>query len=462
MTHPAAAQVPQTRWARTVDGACIAYQDIGRGPVALVVIHGWVSHLEIYWEQPRFARFMRRLAKNMRVLHFDKRGVGMSDRLSGPPGLDVQTDDVRAVMDAAGVERAAVFGWGTGGPPLACMFAATSPERVLALCIDAEISLAEDVPIGFPREEQELYLTRMVASWGDDERADEFVRQGFGPSAATQALAHDPAFLRWSGRFMRCAATPASCAAFDQMWYETDVRDVLSSIHVPTLVLGKAGAGEPEWAAMNEYCVDRIPGARCELVAGSEGVVWVEEPEPLVRALETFVESVRHEEAELDRMLATVMFTDVVGSTDRACEVGDACWKGLLEKHNATVRAFLARYRGTEVTTTGDGFLATFDGPARAVKCAQAICEAVKPLGLEVRAGCHTGEIELLGEGGADVGGIAVHIGARVAALAGPSEVLVSSTVKDLVAGSGLVFEDRGMHELKGVPDAWHLYAVTH
>ncbi len=458
MTCAVAVDMPKTRWATTVDGACIAYQDFGEGPVTLVVIHGWVSHLEIYWEQPRFARFMRRLARNMRVLQFDKRGVGMSDRLTGPPGLDVQMDDVRAVMDAAAVERAALFGWGNGGPALACMFAATSPERVLALCIDAEICHAEDVPIGVTQGEQDELLARMLAVWGDDAQADEFVRQGFGDSPAARALARDPAFLRWSGRFMRCAATPASYKAFDQMWYETDVRDVLASVHVPTLVLGKADAKDADWDAMNDYCVAHIPGARQALVPGREGVVWVEEPEPLVRAIEAFVDSVRQEEAVLDRALATVLFTDIVGSTDKACEVGDARWKELLGRHDLTVRALLARYRGSEVKTTGDGFLATFDGPARAVKCAQGICEAVKPLGLEVRAGCHTGEIELLG---ADVGGIAVHIGARVAALAGPSEVLVSSTVKDLVAGSGLTFEDRGEHQLKGIDEPWRLHAVT-
>ena len=446
---------PPTRWARTVDGACIAYQDFGDGPVTLVVIHGWVSHLEIYWEQPRFARFMRRLARNLRVLHFDKRGVGMSDR-SVPPGLDAQMDDVRAVLDAAGVERAAVFGWGTGGPPLACMFAATAPERVLALCIDAEISNAPDLPWGLEASESDGLLERLVAVWGDDDHADEFVQQGFGDP---EPLVRDPAFLRWCGRFMRCAATPASYAAFDRVWSTTDVRDVLGSVHVPTLVLGRASeVASPIWGPAFDYCLKHIPGSRLAVIPGREGVVWVEEPEPCVRAIEQFIESVRHEEAALDRMLATVLFTDLVGSTDKACDVGDARWADLLERHNRTVRAFLARYRGSEVKTTGDGFLATFDGPARAVKCGQGICEAVKPLGLEVRAGCHTGEIELLG---ADIGGVAVHVGARVAALAGPSEVLVSSTVKDLVAGSGLTFEDRGEHRLKGIPEAWHLYALA-
>jgi len=240
------------------------------------------------------------------------------------------------------------------------------------------------------------------------------------------------------------------------MWFETDVRDVLPAVHVPTLVLSKPHL-DTEHQALNAYMLDSIPGARLATVPGFATVVWVEEPEAYVAAIERFITSVEHEERQLDRMLATVLFTDIVGSTDKACELGDARWARLLGKHNATVRAFLARYRGLEVNTAGDGFLATFDGPARAVKCAQGICEAVKPLGLEVRAGCHTGEIELLG---ADVGGIAVHIGARVAALAGPSEVLVSSTVKDLVAGSGLAFVDRGEHELRGVPGSWRLYSA--
>ena len=254
----------------------------------------------------------------------------------------------------------------------------------------------------------------------------------------------------------RFSATPAGAEAFESIWFATDIRGILAGIHVPTLVLAHAD-DDDEDRGVKLYAVAHIPGARSVDVPDSYFPVWMPDPENYVSTLEGFIDSVRHEEAQLDRMLATVVFTDLVGSTDKASQVGDACWKDLLERHNATVRAMLARYRGSEVKTTGDGFLATFDGPARAVKCAQAICEAVRPLGLEVRAGCHTGEIELLG---ADVGGIAVHIGARVAALAGPSEVLVSSTVKDLVAGSGLVFEDRGEHELKGVPERWRLFAA--
>jgi len=449
--------VPRTRWARTVDGACIAYQDLGEGPVTLVVIHGWVSHLEIYWEQPRFARFMRRLTKNIRVLHFDKRGMGMSDRIASVPDLDARLDDVRAVMDAADVERAAIFGWGSAGPSLASVFAATYPARCLALLLDGIISYRRtpDFPWGFTQAEEETSVARLVDSWGDDDQALVFASEGFG-DRPEDAPIHDHAFLKWCARLARCAATPGSYEEFERMWFETDVRGVLPTIHVPTLVLSKEHA-EHEHRAMNAYVAELIPGARRALVTGSAGVVWVEEPEPYVTAIERFLDSVQQEEAELDRMLATVLFTDIVGSTDKTCELGDVRWRELLERHHATVRALLARYRGREVNTIGDGFLATFDGPARAVKCAQVICDAVKPLGLEVRAGCHTGEIELLG---ADVGGIAVHIGARVAAFAGPSEVLVSSTVKDLVAGSGLVFVDRGEHELKGVPGSWRLYSV--
>jgi len=449
--------IPKTRWARTVDGASIAYQDFGSGPITLVVILGWISHLELYWEEPRFARFMRRLARNMRVLHFDKRGVGMSDRLSGAPGLDVQMDDVRAVLDAARVERAAILGCGACGPPLAAVFAATHPDRTLALCLHGSISFrrAPDFPWGLSEAEEEEGLERQVSSWGDEEQAVTFVREFFG-ERPEDAPVDDPAFLRRVVRQARFAATPTSYAEFDRMWFETDVRVSLPTIHVPTAVFVKQDADDWDRGSA-EYHVGRIAGAQLVEVPGAAGVIWVEEPEPVVSAVERFLASVSSEEAALDRMLATVLFTDVVGSTDRACQMGDACWTELLAQHNATVRAFLARYRGVEIKTTGDGFLATFDGPARAVKCAQAICDAVKPLGLEVRAGCHTGEIELLGT---DVGGIAVHIGARVGALAGPNEVLVSSTVKDLVAGSGLSFTDRGEHELKGVPGSWRLYAA--
>ena len=300
-------------------------------------------------------------------------------------------------------------------------------------------------------------LAAFLREWGSEEQARAFISDGYlNGGEATCAPYNEPDFIAWNAKLARFAATPASYEAFDRMWTETDIRPLLGSISTPTAVLYSSLDRQEEELARFEAGL--IPVAQLIGVATPPAVVWVNEPETIVSAIERFVESVRHEEADLDRMLATVLFTDVVGSTDKACRVGDACWTELLERHDQMVRAFLARYRGDEVKTTGDGFLATFDGPARAVKCAQGICEAVRPLGLEVRAGCHTGEIERLG---ADVRGVAVHIGARVGALAGPSEVLVTSTVKDLVAGSGLVFDDRGEHRLKGVPETWHLYALA-
>jgi class 3 adenylate cyclase len=452
------ADIPKTRWAKTVDGASIAYQDFGAGPLTLVVIHAWISHMDIYWEQPRFARFMHRLARNLRIIHFDKRGTGLSDRVSGPLDIGVRMDDVRAVMDAAGVERAALYGWGYGSPPLAVVFASTYPDRTSALLIDGAISLrrTEDHPWDMTEEELDAHIAATVAEWDEEEGIPDLVNWAFGEGSAMQPTL-DAAFVTWMAKILRYAGTPGSYAAFLRMLFDTDVGHVLPSVHVPTAVLYKADDPDPwtrEWAA---YPADRIPGAVLAEVPGAAYVPWVEEPEPLVSTMEHFLDSVREEEVALDRVLATVLFTDVVASTKRAAEMGDAHWTELLERHCAAVRALLARYRGTEVKTMGDGFLATFDGPARAVRCAQGICEAVKPLGLEVRAGCHTGEIELMGS---DVGGIAVHIGARVGALAKPSEVLVSSTVKDLVAGSGLSFSDRGEHELKGVPGGWRLYAA--
>ena len=282
------------------------------------------------------------------------------------------------------------------------------------------------------------------------------VRTSYGDIDPDRPPYGDVEFLRWNAKLARNAATPASYEAFMRMWFATDVRPVLRSIGVPTAITYSPSIPGDEACARLDASL--VPGAQLLPIARTNPIMWVDEHESTVSAIEAFIASVQHEEAVLDRMLATVLFTDVVGSTDKACELGDRAWTELLARHHQTVRAMIARYRGTEISTAGDGFLATFDGPARAVKCAQGICQAVKPLGLEVRAGCHTGEIELLG---ADIGGIAVHIGARVAAQAGPSEVLVSSTVKDLVAGSGLDFVDRGEHTLKGVPGDWHLYAVA-
>jgi class 3 adenylate cyclase len=449
---------PHTRWARTIDGASIAYHDFGDGDLTLVDIRGWISHLEVYWEQPRFARFSRRLAQNMRVLQFDKRGVGMSDRFSSPPELEARTDDVRAVLDAANVERAALLGWGTGGPALAAFFAAAHPDRTVAVCMDSWIldRKAPGYPWGLDEIEHDRTLATLVETWGDPNRIDEHVRWAYGDSPR-DGPAGDPEFLAWVAKSARYSATPTGYAAFDRMWYQTDVRDVLPLVRVPVGVLYKTEADFWGSRAQAEYAAARIPGAQLIAVRGSAPVLWVEDPEPLVSAVEAFLVAAQEQAAQLDRQLTTVLFTDIVQSTDTAFRVGDRAWKDMLERHHAVIRSLLASHRGTEVNTTGDGFVARFDGPARAIRCALAMVDRVQPEGLQIRAGLHTGEVENID--GA-VGGIALNIGARVAAEAGPSEVVVSQTVKDLVVGSGLQFEGRGRHALKGVPGEWNLYAA--
>ena len=384
--------IPKTRWARTVDGAYIAYQDFGKGPITLVVIHGWISHLEVYWEQPRYARFMNRLSKRMRVLNFDKRGIGMSDRFARAPSLEMRMDDVRAVMDAADVERAAIFGWGMGGPPSAFFFAATHPERTVAVCTDGMIlfRLAPDFPWGTDEVEQLQSRAALLDTWGDEERSDHFLRDGWG-DRPEDVPAEDPEFRRWASKWARYSATPGAYAAFDDMWYETDVRDVLAAVRTPTAVLYKEGVRRGGWGGREPatYVAERIPGCHLVGVRGVAAVPWIEEPEPVVNALEEFFWSVSEEEADLNRVLATVLFTDIVGSTERVAQLGDRAWKDLVEQHHQTARALLARYRGNEIDTAGDGFFASFDGPARAVRCARAITEAVKPLGLDSRWRSH-------------------------------------------------------------------------
>jgi len=433
--------IPTTRWATTIDGLSIAYQDFGSGPITSLYVHGWVSHLEVYWEQPRYERFMRRLSRSMRVLVFDKRGVGMSDRTGLTADLETRMDDVRAVLDAADVERAAIMGWGTGGPQLACLFAATYPERTIALCIDPAVH----EPWIIDEAASEREITQLAETWGSD------VATGYDQPI------DDPGFLRWDGKLSRYAATPTSMAALTRAWHATDVRSILPTLSAPTLVMAKTGSDEakPELA---QRVAALIPGAEVAVVEGNHSVPWVEQPEPLVSAIEAFLERVQEQEAEFDRVLATVLFTDIVDSTAIAAVMGDAKWRGLLEEHDRIAKAILARYRGTYVKSTGDGLMATFDGPARAVRAAHALVDAMRPLGFEIRTGAHTGEVAITD---GDLAGLGVHVAARVASMAGASEVWASSTVKDLTAGSGLTFEDAGEHELKGVPDLWHLYRVV-
>jgi class 3 adenylate cyclase len=451
--------IPTTRWAKTIDGAYIAYQDFGEGPLTLVVVHGWLSHLEVYWEAPPFASMMTKLASFARVIHFDKRGTGLSDRIEHLPDLETRMDDIRAVMDAESVDRAALFGW-SDGAALAALFAATYPERTVALALYGGVRMARasDYPWGETKEELRAQEDLIQEIWGDERRA----REWWQIATASPPRPEDENLLAWGAKFARYAGTPGSAVAYNRMWYETDVRNVLPAIQVPTAILYRQGveasAGGPPEAEQAAYISQRIPGAKTVQLSGDQWIPWLGDVEELGGAIDSFLGSVRQEESEFHRVLATVLFTDIVDSTAQSAALGDHRWRELRESHDRIVRTCLARYRGQEVKTMGDGFLATFDGPARAVRCAMWIADGVRSLGIEVRAGLHTGEVELDGE---DVAGIAVAIGARVGAKAGPGEVLVSQTVKDLVAGSGLHFDDKGAHALKGVPGKWRLFAVT-
>ena len=443
---------PETRYARSGDVA-IAYQVIGEGPLDLVWIPSLVHHVELNWENPIVAGFLRRLASIARVLVFDKRGTGMSDRLAGTETLEERMDDIRAVMDAAGSERAAISALGDGGP-LAMLFAATYPERTSALALINTVpryTRSPRLPWLPTRSEQERRAEEMVRRWGDAEHLVEQLERS-SPSMSDEER---KAFAR----VVRLSASPGALAAYMRTNLDVDVCDVLPLIRVPTLVLHRTEI-EIMDIRNGRYLAEHIPGAKLVELPGRDFAPQAGDPDRLFAELESFLADVSEgklREREPDRMLATVLFTDIVGATARAAELGDRAWRELLQRHHEAVRRELGRFRGKEIDTAGDGFFATFDGPARAINCACAVRDAVAELGLDVRAGLHAGECELLDE---KVGGIAVHIGARVAARAEPGEVLVSSTVKDLVAGSGLAFADRGAHDLKGIPGEWRLFAV--
>lgn len=429
----------------------IAYRVVGDGPVDLVYVQGAFTHLDVYWELPAFRRYCERLGEFSRLVLFDKRGMGMSDRVPGGTPLDVRMDDIRAVMDAIGSESAAVMGESEGGP-LAILFAAAHPERTRALILqggEVRERTDDDWPWGEATAEKfEAYAAAIAETWG----------KGTGTGARVPSIANDPeypAVEAWWQKVQRNSATPAAWEAFARMAFDIDVRDVVPSIHVPTLIIHATDdrvchVENARWLARH------IPDARYVELAGGDHLPWFN-PDRTLAEIREFITGSREPE-EPDRILATILFTDVVGSTELASKLGDRRWRDLLESHHGAVRAELARYRGREIDTAGDGFLAVFDGPARAIRAANAIVASVRGLGLEIRAGIHTGEIEQLP--GGDVRGIAVHIGARVAAAGGPSEVLVSSSVRDLVAGSGFSFVDRGSHVLKGIDEERRLYAV--
>jgi len=437
---------PETRYAKSGD-VHIAYQVVGDAGPDFVLVPGWVSHVEYAWEEPSYARFLTRLASFSRLIMLDRRGTGLSDRFADLPSLEQRMDDVRAVMDAAGSERATLFGISEGGP-MCVLFAATYPERTSGLVLYGTLvrGIAEgDLPGWRTGDDVARFLDQIEAQWGSG-----ISLRLFGPS-----LAHDERMLRSWARFERLAVSPGGSRFLLRTIIDTDVRHVLPAIRVPTLIIHRTGdQATPVEGA--RYMAEHISGAKYVELPGVDHFAWTGDTDAILDRVEEFVTGERPIR-ELDRVLATVLFTDIVGSTARAAQMGDRRWRDLLDTHHALVRRELARFRGHEVKTTGDGFLATFDGPARAIRCACAIRDSVGPLGIEIRAGLHTGECELMGD---DVGGIAVHIGARVAAVAAPSEVLVSSTVKDLVAGAGLRFAERGTHTLHGVPEEWRLFAV--
>ena len=439
---------PETRYAKSGD-VHIAYQVLGDGPLDLVFVPGFVSHLEAGWQHPAIAKFQRRLASFSRLILFDKRGTGLSDRSSQIFTLEQRMDDMRAVMDAVGCKRAALFGISEGGP-MSILFAATYPERTTALAMYgayAKRSWAEDYPFGWRDEEWARFFANVERHWGTP--------RGVDLNLIAPSIACDQRACEEAAAHMRAAASPGAVQALMQMNREIDARKVLPAVRVPTLIVHRTG----DMYILVEharYIARHIPGARLVELPGNDHVPWIGDFDVLLDEVQEFLTGVRRG-AEPDRVLATVLFTDIAGSTEKAAALGDRSWRELLEKHHAVVRRELGRFRGRELDTAGDGFLAAFDGPARAIRCAGAVIDAVQPLGLEVRAGLHTGECEVLGE---KLTGIAVHIGARVAALAAPGEILVSGTVKDLVAGSGLRFGERGAHALRGVPGEWQLFAV--
>ena len=430
----------------------IAYQVVGEGSSDLVAVDV-ISHIELDWEIPAFARFFTRLASICRLLRFNQRGTGMSDRDAGIPTLETRMDDIRAVLDAVGSERAVLFGLGDAAP-LSVLFAATYPERTSGLILmnaSPRFVKSPSLPWLPTREETQRQADDFDRRWGETAFADEFGAE-VNPSATDDER-------RQTARVARLSVSPGAAAAYVRMNIDVDVCDLLPSIRVPTLVMHRTDGGG--WDIRSgRYLADHIPGARFVELPGADFSPAFGDQETLFTELEGFLADVvagRHAEVEPDRVLATVLFSDIVGSSEHAVSLGDRAWRELLERHHELVRRQLVRFRGREVDTAGDGFFASFDGPARAIGCGCAIAEAMPELGLQVRVGLHTGECEVV-EG--KVAGIAVHTGARVASCAQPGEVLVSSTVKDLVAGSGLQFTERGEHELKGVPDSWRVYAV--
>ena len=448
--------IPRIRYTKTADGVNIAYQVVGDGPFDLVFVPGVVSNVEVSWENPRWARFMRRLASFSRLILFDRRGVGISDRPGGVPTLEQRIDDLRAVLDAVGSARAALCGAGHGDGAMAALFAASDPERTSGLvlyAVPARTSWAPDYPWAPRRDELLHAIAEGERRFSERDWCEEVAARQFPSLDPTDEL------LDFFAHTMRLSVSPGAFADYRRTALDIDVRKVLPSITAPTVVLHRSGDRVVPVEA-SRYVAQQIPTAVYHELEGIDHNPWVGDQDAVLDPIEEFLVRLwtekPWEESETDRILATVLFTDIANSTAKAIELGDAAWRRLLLDHHAQVRTQLTRFRGREIDTAGDGFLASFDGPARAIRCALMLREAIRELGIEIRAGLHAGECELID---GKVGGVAVHTGARVAGEAAAGEVLVSSTVKDLVAGSGLEFEDRGLHALKGLGD-WRLYAV--
>jgi pimeloyl-ACP methyl ester carboxylesterase/class 3 adenylate cyclase len=438
--------VVETRYAKSGD-VNIAYQVAGEGPVDVVLVPGWVSHVEHGWEEPSYAPFLERILSFSRLILFDRPGTGLSDPVDSLPTLEQRMDVVRAVMDAAGSDRAVLFGISEGGP-MCILFAASYPERTQSLVLCNSFACnrySEDYPWGPTRDAVARVERAIEKHWG----------RGFTPSLFARSRANDEAFVRAWGRFERRAVSPGAMRKIIAMAYDTDVRAVLPTIRVPTLVVHRTE--DPATPVEGgRYLAEHIRGAKLVELPGIDHFPWIGDTDAILDEVEHFATGMRHS-AEPDRILATVVFVDIVDSTEQLARIGDRRWRELLTQFYATVRQQLERFRGREIDSAGDGMFATFDGPARAIRCACTTLDAARDLGIEVRAGIHTGECEVLGD---KVSGIAVHLGARVCHLASANETLVSSTVRDLVAGSGLRFLDRGLHTLKGVPGEWRLYAA--
>ena len=438
---------PTTRYAKC-DQISIAYQVFGDGPLDLVYIPGWVSNIDYMWEDPDLASMLEGLSRICRVIMFDKRGTGLSDRDVGFPTLDERMDDLSAVMDAAGSKRAALLGFSEGGN-LAMLFGASFPERVSHLILFscfARRLWAPDYPWASTPEAREASIREIEASWGEQSAVE-----WLAPSRLT-----DTVFANWLATYLRQSASPGAATTILRLNSEIDVRDILPTISVPTLILHRRGEIHVEFADA-EFLADRIPGSKLVSLPGQDHLPWTEDQEPILDAIEPFLTGTRRE-AVSDRLLATILITDIVGSTETAVTLGDEAWKRTLNAHNGIVRSELARHRGREINTTGDGFVAAFDAPARAIGCAFDVAGRLEQHGIQIRAGVHTGECQVDGN---SLGGVAVHICARIANLAAAGEIVVSRTVKDLVVGSGFEFTERGTHDLKGVPDKWTVFATS-